>query len=106
MSSSSYSHKGIGEYFQRHKVSRHVKADAVRLYMEGLSLSTAIGRRFDVSKEAVQRQWISKFEAHFASRRLSRRKKKKKKGQVCDPFFLMRRRSSGTTGSSRTSRSV
>jgi transposase-like protein len=62
----------IGEYFQRHKVSRKNKAEAARLYLEGLSLSV-IARRFNVTKEAV-RQWMLKFESYFASRQLSRRK--------------------------------
>jgi putative transposase len=43
--------------------------------MEGLSLSV-IARRFSVSKEAV-RQWMMKFEAFFASRRLSRKKERR-----------------------------
>ena len=40
--------------------------------MEGLSLA-AIGRRFNVSKEAV-RQWMNKFEDAFMEKKLSRKK--------------------------------
>jgi transposase-like protein len=63
-----------GGYFQRHKVSSDVKAEAASLYMEGLSLA-AIGRRFRVSKEAV-RQWMNKFEQAFAEKKLSEKKER------------------------------
>lgn len=56
----------------RNKVSREVKAEAIRLYMDGLSLRV-IARKFQVSKESV-RQWILKFEEAFAGKEVAERK--------------------------------
>jgi transposase-like protein len=58
-----------GRYFVRHKVSREVKAEAIGLYMDGLSLRV-IGRKFHVSKESV-RQWVLKFERAFEAKKLA-----------------------------------
>ena len=56
----------------RNKVSREIKAEACRLYMDGLSLRVIAGK-FHVSKEAV-RLWILKFEEAFAKKKLVRKK--------------------------------
>jgi putative transposase len=64
----------IGRYFVRHKVSREVKAEAIRLYMDGMSLR-ALGRKFHVCKEAV-RKWILKFEEAFAEKKLVQAKER------------------------------
>jgi putative transposase len=64
----------IVAYFVRNKVSREVKAEAIRLYMEGLSLRV-IARKFHVSKESV-RQWILKFEEAFAGKELAGKKER------------------------------
>ncbi|MHB8567788.1 MAG: hypothetical protein ACYC7D_11135 [Nitrososphaerales archaeon] len=56
----------------RNKVSREIKAEAARLYMEGLSLRV-IAMRFHVAKESV-RKWILKFEEAFARKKLARKK--------------------------------
>ena len=61
--------------FVRNKVSREIKAEAVRLYMEGLSLRV-IARKFSVSKESV-RQWILKFEKVFARKKKLAEKKER-----------------------------
>lgn len=63
-----------GRYFVRHKVSREIKAEAIRLYMDGLSLRV-IARKFHVSKESV-RQWILKFEEAFAGKELTEKKER------------------------------
>jgi transposase-like protein len=60
--------------FVRNKVSREVKAEAIRLYMDGLSLRV-IARKFHVSKESV-RQWVLKFEEAFARKRLAKKKER------------------------------
>lgn len=59
----------IGRSFARHKVSREIKAEAARLYMEGLSLRV-LARKFHVCKETV-RKWILKFEEAFAGKKLA-----------------------------------
>ncbi|MDG6995585.1 MAG: IS6 family transposase [Nitrososphaerota archaeon] len=58
----------------RNKVSREIKAEAIRLYMEGLSLRV-IARKFRVSKESI-RQWMLKFEEAFARKKLARKKER------------------------------
>jgi transposase-like protein len=58
----------------RNKVSREIKAEAVRLYMDGLSLRV-IARKFHVSKESV-RQWMLKFEEAFAGKKLTEKKER------------------------------
>ncbi len=58
----------------RNKVSREIKAEAVRLYLEGLSLRV-IARKFSVSKESV-RQWVLKFEEAFAEKKLTGKKER------------------------------
>jgi transposase-like protein len=58
----------------RNKVSREIKAEAIKLYMDGLSLR-AIARKFRISKESI-RQWILKFEEAFAKKKLARKKER------------------------------
>ena len=64
----------IVRYFVRNKVCREIKAEAVRLYMDGLSLRV-IARKFGVCKESV-RKWILKFEEAFARKKLARKKER------------------------------
>ncbi len=66
--------RSIVRYFIRHKVCREIKAEAITLYLGGLSLR-AIARKFHVCKESV-RKWILKFEKTFARKKLARTKER------------------------------